>query len=129
MAPQPSKKKRKKIASLDRRKARAGWFFVLPFILGFLIVYLPMITNSIMLSFQKLSIADGGGYIRDFVGFYNYNYALFTNPDFVQTLLDGLKQLAFDLPAILIFSLFMAVLLNQKMFYMKINLKIILYLK
>ena len=115
MAPQPSKKKRKKIASLDRRKARAGWFFVLPFILGFLIVYLPMITNSIMLSFQKLSIADGGGYIRDFVGFYNYNYALFTNPDFVQTLLDGLKQLAFDLPAILIFSLFMAVLLNQKM--------------
>ena len=27
-------KKKKKIASLDRRKARAGWVFVLPFIIG-----------------------------------------------------------------------------------------------
>ena len=46
------KKKRRKIASLDRRKARAGWFFILPFLLGFLIVYLPMIVDSILLSFQ-----------------------------------------------------------------------------
>ena len=33
--------KKKKIASLDRRKARSGWFFVLPFIIGFVIIYLP----------------------------------------------------------------------------------------
>ena len=31
--------KKKKIASLDRRKARSGWFFILPFILGFLLIY------------------------------------------------------------------------------------------
>ena len=29
--------KKRKIASLDRRKARAGWFFVLPFIIGFVL--------------------------------------------------------------------------------------------
>ncbi|MBR5601955.1 MAG: sugar ABC transporter permease, partial [Clostridia bacterium] len=37
------------------------------------------------------------------------------NPDFVKTLVTGIKELAFDIPAIILFSLFMAVLLNQKM--------------
>ena len=32
--------RRRKIASLDRRKARSGWFFVLPFIIGFIIITL-----------------------------------------------------------------------------------------
>ena len=27
-------KRRRQIASLDRRKARAGWLFVLPFLIG-----------------------------------------------------------------------------------------------
>ena len=108
--------KRKKIASLDRRKARAGWFFVLPFIIGFVLIYLPMIYESIFLSFHKIEIAgaSGEGYNPIFVGFDNYVNALTKDPNFAQTLLSGLKQLAFDIPAILIFSLFMAVMLNQK---------------
>ena len=32
------KTKKRKIASLDRKKARAGWIFVLPFIIGFLLI-------------------------------------------------------------------------------------------
>ena len=115
MSEQPKKKRKKKIASLDRRKARSGWFFVLPFVIGFVLVYLPMIYNSIMMSFHQIYMVDGGGYILEFVGFKNYQDALCTSVGFVQTLVEGLKQLAFDIPAILIFSLFMAVMLNQKM--------------
>ncbi len=111
--PAAAKKKKKKIASLDRRKARAGWFFVLPFIIGFVIIYIPMIFQSIQLSFSEI-IYEGGDYYLNFVGFKNYQDALFVDPEFVQTLVSGLKQLAFDIPAILIFSLFMAVMLNQK---------------
>lgn len=107
--------KKRKIASLDRRKARAGWFFVLPFIIGFVLIYLPMIYDSIKLSFMEMKTVAGGGYTLKFVGWDNYAEALFVNPNFVQTLLNGLKQLAFDIPAILVFSLFMAVMLNQKM--------------
>lgn len=103
--------KKRKIASLDRRKARAGWIFVLPFIIGFAVVYIPMLFDSIKLSFCELE----KGVTPVWVGWENYEYALFTNPNFVQTLIAGLKQLIFDIPAILIFSLFMAVLLNQKM--------------
>ena len=108
--------KRKKIASLDRRKARSGWFFVLPFIIGFAIIYLPMVYESIMLSFHKIVQATAGqsGYNTEYVGWANYVKALTDDAEFVKTLVSGLKKLAFDIPAILIFSLFMAVMLNQK---------------
>jgi len=33
--------KKKKAASLDKIKARAGWFFIAPFVLGFFVIYLP----------------------------------------------------------------------------------------
>ena len=109
------KTKKRKVASLDRKKARAGWVFVLPFVIGFLLVYLPIIWNSIFMSFHSLHIVTGGGYTLEFVGLENYSDALFEDPLFVQTLITGMKELLFDVPAILIFSLFMAVLLNQKM--------------
>ncbi len=111
----PAPKKRRKIASLDRKKARAGWIFVLPFVVGFVLIYLPIVLDSITLSFNYMSTVQGGGYELTFVGFENYRNALFENPDYVQTLISGLKNLAFDIPAIIIFSLFMAILLNQKM--------------
>ncbi len=109
------KAKKRKVVSLDRKKARAGWVFVLPFVIGFVVVYLPIIFNSLWMSFHELKIITGGGYDLIWVGFGNYEYALLTDPSFVQTLITGLGELLFDIPAILIFSLFMAVLLNQKM--------------
>ena len=109
------KAKKRKIVSLDRKKARAGWVFVLPFVFGFVIVYLPIIWNSIWMSFHELKIITVGGYDLKWIGLDNYQWALFEDPSFFQTLITGLGELLFDIPAILIFSLFMAVLLNQKM--------------
>jgi ABC-type sugar transport system permease subunit len=110
--------KRRKSASLERRKARGGWLFVLPFVLGFILIYLPIVLDSIKYSFHEIQVqaaSKGGGYNLIPVGFKNYSDALFTDPDFVKVLLTGLQSLALDVPIILIFSLFMAVLLNQKM--------------
>ena len=108
-------KKRRSNASLDKRKARSGYFFVLPFLIGFIAIYLPMIWDSIVYSFSHVTIVAGEGSVTEFVGWENYNEALFVNPDFIKTLVTGIKELAFDIPAIILFSLFMAVLLNQKM--------------
>ena len=102
-------------ASLDKRKARSGYFFVLPFLIGFIAIYLPMIWDSIVYSFSHVTIVAGEGSVTEFVGWENYREALFVNPDFIKTLVTGIKELAFDIPAIILFSLFMAVLLNQKM--------------
>ncbi|MGM9643172.1 MAG: carbohydrate ABC transporter permease [Eubacteriales bacterium] len=108
-------KKRRGSASLDRRKARSGYFFVLPFLIGFIAIYLPMIWDSIVFSFSHVTIVPGEGSVTEWVGWANYNEALFVNPNFVRTLGKGILELAFDIPAIILFSLFMAVLLNQKM--------------
>ena len=103
--------KKRKIASLNKRKARAGWIFVLPFILGFVCIYLPIIIESIKGTFM---FTENVRTEPVFVGFNNYVEAL-TGYAFLETLLPGIGELVFDIPAILLFSLFMAILLNQKM--------------
>ena len=108
-------KKKKKASSLDARKSRAGWLFVLPFIIGFVIIYAPIVYDSILYSFTKINIVTGGGFRLIWVGLDNYQEALFVDATFVQTLTAGIQQLIFDIPAIVIFSLFMAVMLNEKM--------------
>ena len=107
-------KTKRRGASLQAKKQRAGWIFVLPFIVGLLVVYLPIVVNSIVVSFHKFSPLRNG-YALDFVGFENYQYALFKDTEFVQKLVAGIQSLIFSIPAIVVFSLFMAVLLNQKM--------------
>ena len=108
-------KKKKRASSLDNIKARSGWMFVAPFVVGFVIIYLPIVFESIYFSFTDIKVQTGGGFIAEWVGLKNYSDALFTDPDFVMQLTTGLRQLVFDIPAIVIFALFMAIMLNQKM--------------
>ena len=108
--------KRRRGKSLEKSKAKKGYFFVLPFILGFFLIYLPLIAESIQYSFSEISInAKQGGMTLKNVGFDNYTYALFEDTSFVPTLIGSLKDLLFDVPAIVIFSLFIAIILNGKM--------------
>ena len=108
----------KKSASLDARKARAGYVFILPFLLGIALIYLPILLDSIWFSFNKLTfeIVDGEPVqVLTYKGLEYYRYAFFESPDFVTKLLGGIQQLVFEVPAVIIFSLFIAVVLNQKM--------------
>ncbi|MBS5724509.1 MAG: sugar ABC transporter permease [Clostridiales bacterium] len=107
-------KERKRGASLQVKKSRAGWLFIAPFLLGFLLIYLPIIYDSIRYSFHEIDIITGGGYELVWVGLGNYQAAL-SDATFVETLLTGLTGLIIEIPAILLFSLFIAILLNQKM--------------
>lgn len=106
--------KRRRRVSLNARKARSGWMFCLPFVLGFLIIYLPIIFDSIRYSFCNIIQERNQTYHLEFVGFQNYHDALTENPDFVRTLTSGIGTLLVEIPAIVIFALFVAILLNQK---------------
>ena len=48
--------KKRKIVSLDTKKARSGWLFILPFVIGFVFLYFPMLCQSIQFSFCDLKI-------------------------------------------------------------------------
>ena len=45
--------KRSRNASLDKRRARAGYFFVAPFVLGIILIYLPILIDSLWISFHE----------------------------------------------------------------------------
>lgn len=108
------KKKLGKPVSLDKKKARAGWLFILPFVLGFLLIYLPIIFDSLKLSFHEMETLRSGGYELHWVGFDNYKSAVM-NQEFITTLGSGISSFLLEIPAIVIFSLFVAIILNQKM--------------
>ncbi len=117
--PKVAKPKRRKAASLDKRKAKSGWIFVLPFIIGLVVIYFPIIFNSFRYSLSSAT-PSGNGYVFELIGFANYQEALFGakgmvgESTFLDTLIEGTKRLIIDIPAIVIFSLFIAVILNQK---------------
>ncbi len=110
-------KKKRKAASLDRKKARAGWIFILPFVIGFVLIYIPMIYQSLYTSLTFREKIDGAT-VYTFQGWRVYYEAIFANldgADFLEVLLTGIGDMVLDIPMILLFSLFMALLLNQKM--------------
>lgn len=113
-SPKAKKVKRRRTAGLDKVKARWGWVFVAPFVISLIVIYLPVLFDSIRYSFSTLTILNTGGFTLEWAGFSNYSDALFKDSDFVKTLVGTLQQLVIDIPAIVVFSLFLAVLLNQK---------------
>ena len=109
---------RRRKVSLEKKKARAGYVFVAPFLLGIILIYIPILLDSIWFSFNELGIEIVNGKPTQILipkGFEYYVYAFTESPDFVTKLLEGLQQLILEVPAIIIFSLFIAVVLNQKM--------------
>jgi len=108
--------KRRRV-SLNARKARNGYFFVAPFIIGIILIYLPILLDSIWFSFYDMAYKTENGQMIEYyqsAGLYYYRTAL-GDTGFISALFAGLQRLIFEVPAVVIFSLFIAVVLNQKM--------------
>ena len=63
-----SKNQKKKSVSLSAKKARLGWVFVSPFVIGFFLFYLVVIVESVQYSFMEVETLPEGGFITHFVG-------------------------------------------------------------
>ena len=100
-------------SSLSEKKARTGWLFVLPFVIGLVLISLPILIDSFCFSFLYVTEGKNGARIVTNLGLSAYRSALST--EFLKMLLQGFQQLILNVPAILVFSLFIAVILNQKM--------------
>jgi len=102
--------------TLRGKDMAAGLFFVFPFLIGFFVLFLPMIIKSITFSFNNMSVGQNGYTLTKAFdnGFEHYIRALTIDPNFNQMLLDSLRDMGLRVPLILIFSFFAATLLNQK---------------
>lgn len=107
------KKKKRKIAIT--RRDRMGIIFVLPFIIGLFVFFLPALFNLFRFSMSDIQVLSGGrGYSLDFVGLSYYRKALMEDPQFNRMLLELLGTVLVQTPVILIFSLLIASILNQE---------------
>ena len=114
--------KHKKQRNLRRRNAITGYFFISPFIIGFLLFLLKPMIESFRMSFCEVLIAagqkEGGkGFILEPIKTWkesNYYRAFLYDPYFKNRLVDSLKDMAIQVPAILVFSFFIALILNQE---------------
>jgi len=69
--------------------------------------------SSLLFSFSSIEL-DGFGFKRIFIGFENFRQVLFVNPTFSRTVITSMGSMLLSVPTVLIFSLFVATLLNTK---------------
>lgn len=94
----------------QRDNQYCGIVFCLPLIIGLVFIFIPVFFSGIMFSFSELKIDNG--MTLESVGLYNYKYIFRIDPDYLQLLFADIESLIVTLPIIMIFSLFIAVLLN-----------------
>ncbi|WP_337588346.1 sugar ABC transporter permease [Paenibacillus gorillae] len=99
--------------TLHQKQKYKGVWFILPWFAGFLFLFFTPLVNSLRYSFSKLELNETG-FSMQFVGWANYRNALFVNEHYVRGLTESLLNMVINVPLIVIFSLFAAVLLNQK---------------
>lgn len=90
-----------------------GLLFVLPFLIGFAVVFSKILYDGLHAAFSTAELGTTGMTYK-FVGFKNFHYALRVDPLFVQRAWEDLKSLLTTVPLNMIFSLFIAVVLNNK---------------
>ncbi len=90
-----------------------GFIYVLPWLIGFIFFFFVPLISSLRFSLSKVE-ANSGGIIVNFIGFKNYVEALTVNTSFNRILTESITNMVVNVPLIVIFSLFLAVLLNQK---------------
>lgn len=98
------------------KESVSGILFILPFLIGFFFIFVPLIIESLRFSFSDMQVTNDG-YILTLTGnhgFGNYVKAFAIDPDFNLQLLNSLWQMFAKVPLVLIFSFFAANLLNQK---------------
>ena len=103
----------KRMSGIARRRAWTGRLFVLPFTLGFLLLFLYPSLESLRYSFSNVSFAEGV-FSVSWLGVDHYVFAFTRDSQFPVLLADTFKNMALQVPVILLFSLFIAMILNQK---------------
>lgn len=107
------KKQKNKLAGLQKRKAIAGYIFIAPFIIGFLVFMVKPFFQSLYMSFCTVEVG-AGNFNPIWSGTDNYVRAFRIDPEFVRLLTEEISRMVVDSLAIMVFSFFVALILNQK---------------
>lgn len=99
--------------SYEKKKGLYGYGFIALWFVGALLFFIIPVVKSFFYSFNDVT-PETGYLAQSWVGLSNYKKAFMTDPTYRQLLVEALKDIAFNLPVIVIFSMFVAIVINQK---------------
>lgn len=106
-------KLKKTSLSYQERKSLCGYGFIGLWLMGTLVFFAIPLIKSLVWSFCDVTVETGRTELA-WTGFDNFVYALTADPKYTEVLGDALLEALWKTPLIVIFSLFIAVLLNDK---------------
>lgn len=106
-------KKPPRKSRLRSKENRWGYFFTLPWLIGFVTFFAYPLIYSSRMAFSR--VIDPVSYTLQFVGLENFANGLFRDVDFIPLLGESTKNMLIKMPVVVIFSLFIAILLNRNL--------------
>ena len=104
---------KKRTVGLTSRRALYGYIFILPFILGFVFFMIKPLAQSLRMSFCDVVISNQG-FSMSLNHLANYKRALLIDPEFNRLLTESVSTMIYRSLATIVFSFFVALILNQK---------------
>lgn len=110
---QPKHRKKIGMVTLNEKKARYGYLFILPLLTGLIFMFGIPIIQSIIFAFSKIGISQKG-FSTEWTGLTNFYNTLFIETTYREEVVKSLLNMLLNVPLIIIFSFFIANLINQK---------------
>ena len=104
----PKKEKRKSWyyrMSFEHKTAMWGVIFLLPWLLGFFLLFLTPMVEMVIYSFNEVKIIPTGGVSKVFKEFENYRQALLVDANFLPSVIETVLETVLFTPLIIVFSL------------------------
>lgn len=115
--------------SLIRKREVAGWLFILPWFIGLLLFFIQPMVTFFRYSFTNFVFTKSGYALNPLkdglLG--NYRQALMGDAQFPQLVFESFRDLLYQVPIIVFFSLFVAVILNRR-FHGRLVMRTIFFL-
>lgn len=99
--------------TMQARRARTGYMFILPFIIGFVLFMAKPMIQSLVMSFNDVKVVPGHGFTMNWMGIDNYRTAFLVDPEYNQDLVDEISRMGINTISTLVLSFVIAVILNQ----------------
>ena len=100
--------------SMRHKEMIVGYMFIIPALIGLVFFFFPMLAQVVRYSFSDIYIPFGQRYELVPRGFDHFYHAFFVHPTYTRALTEAVIDLLWNVPLIIFFSLFMAVLLNRQ---------------
>lgn len=98
---------------MKTKKKLIGTAFIIPWFIGLILFFVIPVAQTLIFSFHTVTL-EPEGYALKWEGFSNFLYAFRSDAEFPVALSSSLLQLLSDVPFVLVFSFFTAVILHKK---------------